>query len=355
MRFAAVLTFSLLLSGLSAQDNPKDVYEKFAAQQKEMMAQPRPARGDQDAMDKARARADEFQKSVKDAIAANEKLLANGDGLYYRGKLQQMARDQKGATESFKAYVAASPDSDLSHEARLVLVQTTQREDKAAARQMVAAIKADKLSEGSRKMLEQVQSGFKAEDTRTGLTGKDAPAIAALKVLNGPADWSLAANKGKVVVIDFWATWCGPCRGIIPDLVKMQEKHGADGLQVVGVTRYYGYGMDFDANSELPHGGKSVGAREGDKKLSEAAEIAVNENFVKAFKLNYPVVFGNETIGKEGYGVTGIPTCYVIGRDGKVVGHVVGGGPENHAKLEAMIAGALHTGAADAAAKKAGN
>ena len=111
----------------------------------------------------------------------------------------------------------------------------------------------------------------------------------------------------------------------------------------------------FDESSELPHGGKSVGGREADEKLSEAAEIEVNENFVKAFKLNYPVVFGDETIGKTGYGVTGIPTCFVIGRDGKVVGHVVGGGPENHAKLESMIAGALATGAAEASAKKAGN
>jgi thiol-disulfide isomerase/thioredoxin len=344
MRALPILALSFLLSGLSAQETAKDVFDKLTTAQKELA--PQGQRPD-------RAKLDEFQKSVKDALVANEKLLAEGDGVYYRARLEMMARDQKAATESMKAYLKANPDTDLSHEARLTVAMMTQRDKDSNARELVAAIKADKLSEQSKKTLESLQSSFKADDTRNGLTGKEAPAIAALKVLNGPADWSLAGAKGKVVVIDFWATWCGPCRGIIPDLVKLQEQHAAEGLQVVGATRYYGYGMDFTADSKLPHGGKSVGdPRDPAKKLSEGDEIKVNENFVSAFKLNYPVVFGNESIAKEGYGVMGIPTCFVIGRDGKVVGHIVGGGPENHAKLEKMITDALGTGAAEAAHKK---
>ncbi len=336
-----VLCVSLLFSGLCAQQTPKEVFDTLAASQKEV--------------GRDRAKADAFQATAKEALKTHSALLADGDGIYYRGRIELMTRDQKAATESFKAYLGKQPDSDLSHEARLTLAQLTSREDNAGARKLVAAVKADKLSDASKKSLEQIQGQFKADDTRNGLTGKEPPAIAALKVLNGKDDWSLAGCKGKVVVVDFWATWCGPCRGIIPDLVKMQEKHAAEGLQVVGATRYYGYGMDFSADSELPHGGKSVGGREADKKLSEADELKVNENFIAAFKLNYPVVFGNETIAKEGYGVMGIPTCFVIGRDGKVVGHVVGGGPDNHAKLEKMIADALANGAVEAAAKKAGN
>ena len=188
------------------------------------------------------------------------------------------------------------------------------------------------------------------------LTGKEPPAIVATKVLNGPADWSFASSKGKVVVVDFWATWCPPCRGVIPDLVAMQEKHGSEGLQVVGVTRFYGYGMDFAADSKLPNGGKNVGDRtDPAKKLSEADELKVNENFVAAFKLNYPVVFTDASVAKDAYGVTGIPTVYVIGRDGKVVGHVVGGGKESHEKLEEMVKSALAAGAADAAGTKKGD
>lgn len=341
-----VLSVSLLLGSLCAQQSAKEVFDNLSTAQKELSAGgERP--------DKAKV--DEFQKSVKDAITTHSALLADGDGVYYRGRLELMTRDPKAATESFKSYLGKQPDSDLSHEARVMVAQLTAREDNEGARKLIAAVKADKLSEPSKKTLDALQGQFKADDTRNGLTGKEPPAIAALKVLNGKADWSLAGSKGNVVVVDFWATWCPPCRDIIPGLVQLQEKHSAEGLQVVGVTRYYGNGMDFAADSKLPHGGKPVGGREADKKLSEADELKVNENFIAAFKLNYPVVFGNETIAKDGYGVMGIPTCFVIGRDGKVVGHVVGGGKESHDKLEKMIADALGKGAVDAASKKAGN
>lgn len=63
----------------------------------------------------------------------------------------------------------------------------------------------------------------------------------------------------------------------------------------------------------------------------------MNENFVKAFK----VVFTGEEVAGAAFGVTGIPTCFVVGRDGKVVGHVVGGGDDNHKKLVSMIEQAL--------------
>jgi thiol-disulfide isomerase/thioredoxin len=217
-------------------------------------------------------------------------------------------------------------------------------------------VKVDELSEQTKKMFESMQSRFKADDTRAGLSGKAAPAINAVKVLGGPADFSLTRYQGKVVVLDFWATWCGPCRQIIPDLVKLQEKHAADGLQVLGVTRFYGYGSDFDEDSKLPHGGKAVGSSSDPaKKLSQADELKVNENFIKAFNLNYPIVFSEETLAKEGFGVLGIPTVFVIGRDGKVVGHAVGSGAESHEKLVKMIEDALATGPVDASGKKGGH
>ncbi|HEX5050439.1 MAG TPA: TlpA disulfide reductase family protein [Planctomycetota bacterium] len=344
MRTIPILALTLLLSGLSAQETAKGIFDKLTAAQKELV--PQGQRPD-------RAKLDAFQQTVKDTLAANTAVLGEGEGVYYRARLELMARDMEAATASFKSYVVKQPDADLAHEARLMVAQLTQGEDKAGAREMIAAIKADKLSEPSKKSLEAMQKSFKAEDTRTALTGQDAPSIPAEKVLNGAADWSLAGSKGKVVVVDFWATWCPPCRGIIPDLVKMQEKHAAEGLQIVGVTRYYGSGMDFTEGDQLPHGGKSVGGRKGSgKEMAQEEEIKVNENFIKAFKLNYPVVFTGENVAGDSFGVTGIPTCYVIGRDGKIVGHIVGGGEANHAKLESMIASALGTGAAEASGHK---
>ena len=343
MRFVTVLAVSLLLSGLRAQDAPKDLFDKAVTAQKEL-------RSGQQRPDKTKI--DEFQKSVKDTLAANKDAFAKDDGVYYRGRMEMLANDRDAAAASFKTFHATKPDTEIGHEARVIAAQLAGGRE-AEAKALLADVKPDKLSEPMRKSFEAMQSGFKAEETRNNLNGKEPPAIAATKVLNGPADWTFASSKGKVVVVDFWATWCPPCRQIIPDLVKLQEQHGAEGLQVVGATRYYGYGMEFEADSKLPHGGKSVGdARDPAKKLSEADELKVNEKFVAAFKLNYPVVFTDANVGKDGYGVTGIPTCFVIGRDGKVVGHVVGGGKEAHDKLEAMIKTALGSGAAEAAGKK---
>ncbi|MCA8948242.1 MAG: TlpA family protein disulfide reductase [Planctomycetes bacterium] len=342
MRILTSLVLSVLTAGLAAQGSAKDVYDKITAEQKELSESGRPSR------DAIQA----FLENVKSAIETNADALASGEGLYYRGQLQMMARDRDGALASFKSYLEGKPTSDLAHEARMMAAQLVMREDEAYAKQLVAAIDSSKLSEQSQKALEGMQRRMKADEVRNGLTGKALPAIAAVETLNAPADFSIAGAKGKVLVLDFWATWCPPCRAIIPDLVKLQEKHKNDGVQVVGVTRYYGYGMDFDADSKLPHGGKSVGGRTEDKALSHGDEITINEHFATAFELNYPIVFTEKEVAGDSFGIMGIPTVFVVGRDGKVVGHIVGGGEANHEKLEKLIEGAIAGDAADASAKK---
>ncbi len=102
----------------------------------------------------------------------------------------------------------------------------------------------------------------------------------------------LADYKGKVVLVDFWATWCDPCKAEIPELIKLQGEYGPKGFAVIGVS------MDEDA-AEVPP-------------------------FVKKAKFNYPVILNGSERAPKGWVVPGLPTAYLIGRDGKVLTRTFG-------------------------------
>ena len=102
----------------------------------------------------------------------------------------------------------------------------------------------------------------------------------------------LADYKGKVVVLDFWATWCGPCRIEIPGFIEMQNKYANQGFSVIGIS--------FD----------------------DEPEPVVQ--FYKELKMNYPVAVGNQRIGELYGGILGLPTTFLIGRDGCIYAKHVG-------------------------------
>ena len=116
---------------------------------------------------------------------------------------------------------------------------------------------------------------------------------------------SLADFKGKVVILDFWATWCAPCRDEIPGFVELQKKFGDKGLVVVGVS------------------------------LDEEGAAFV-QKFVKEHGVTYPVVLGNQQVAAAYDGIDALPTTFIIDREGKVVkGHR---GFTEQTKFEADIA-----------------
>lgn len=156
------------------------------------------------------------------------------------------------------------------------------------------------------------------------------------RVVNGAADFDLAACKGKVVLLDFFASWCGPCRAAVPHVLELAKAH-PDDLQVVGVTRYYGRGMDFSGDdAQAPNGGKTV------RDLGPAQEAALYESLVRVFGITYPIVFPRQAeYAKEEFGVTAIPSLAVIGRDGRFVGMVVGAGEAKQKELADLVAQAL--------------
>jgi thiol-disulfide isomerase/thioredoxin len=132
--------------------------------------------------------------------------------------------------------------------------------------------------------------------------GDDKPAPdLTLKDIDGK-DVSLAQYKGKVVLVNFWATWCDPCREEIPWLINMQAKYGAKGFTVLGVA------MDEE--------GKSV-----------VAPYVAKEKFDvngKPTAMTYPILLGNDAAAEKFGGLFGYPTSVLISRDGKQIKRITG-------------------------------
>ncbi len=122
-----------------------------------------------------------------------------------------------------------------------------------------------------------------------------------LKDLDGQ-DESLGQFKGKVVLVNFWATWCAPCRIEIPWLMDLQEKYESQGFTVLGVA------MDEEGKSAV-------------------APFVQKERFKlgsKSEPLNYPILIGNDDASKKFGGLIGLPTTILISQDGRQVKRVDG-------------------------------
>ena len=122
-----------------------------------------------------------------------------------------------------------------------------------------------------------------------------------LKDLDGK-DVSLSEYKGKVVLVNFWATWCEPCRVEIPWLIEMQQKYGPKGFVLLGIA--------------LDEEGKSV-----------VAPFVGKERFdVNGQKLpmSYKILIGNDDAADKFGGLFGYPTSILISRDGKQIKRVTG-------------------------------
>jgi len=102
--------------------------------------------------------------------------------------------------------------------------------------------------------------------------------------------------KGKVVVLDFWATWCGPCRSEIPGYVNLQKKYGADGLAFVGVS------VDEDGPE-------------------------VVRKFIKEHGINYTIVMADDKVVEAYAPIEGYPTTFIIDRAGMIRDRKLGSRP----------------------------
>jgi peroxiredoxin len=112
-----------------------------------------------------------------------------------------------------------------------------------------------------------------------------------LKTLEGQ-EITLASLKGKVVLIDFWATWCGPCRESIPHLVDLYKNYRAMGFEVIGVS-------------------------------VDKGEAEMVRRFSKSMDIPYPILIASEEVTRS-YAVTALPTTFLIDREGTIQERVIG-------------------------------
>ena len=109
---------------------------------------------------------------------------------------------------------------------------------------------------------------------------------------------SLSDYKGKVVIIDFWATWCPPCRKGIPDLVELKNEFKNDEFEIIGISLDAVTRGGATKNDVIP--------------------------FIKDYGINYPIIVGDNNISQQYGGVSSIPTSFVIDKEGYIVSYYQG-------------------------------
>ncbi|HEX8127969.1 MAG TPA: TlpA disulfide reductase family protein [Pyrinomonadaceae bacterium] len=130
----------------------------------------------------------------------------------------------------------------------------------------------------------------------------DAAALTAPEI--NIADWidhkpvKLSDLRGRVVLLDFWATWCGPCRYTMPKLKKLHERFKKDGLTVIGLTQYFG--------------------RAGNAGVTPPEELLFLRTYKKQLKLPYAFAVAADEDNDVRYGVRAIPTAFLLDRRGRV-------------------------------------
>ena len=135
-------------------------------------------------------------------------------------------------------------------------------------------------------------SGSPAPSGTDPAVGSMAPEFSLKSVPDGKTV-TLSSLRGKAVVVNFWATWCGPCKIEMPWLVDLQKKYGPQGLQIVGVA------MDDTSDKEIA-------------------------DFAHKMGVNYVVLKGTEKVGDLYGGIDRLPLTYFVDRSGKVVDEIVG-------------------------------
>ncbi|MCL2448163.1 MAG: redoxin family protein [Polyangiaceae bacterium] len=195
---------------------------------------------------------------------------------------------------------------------RIVRVSTTRVSKGAEVVRTVAghtvgdAVDVAFLRAGAEQTTRVTLTAFPSQDDmlRMDLVGAFAPPFAPMQTLSGAFPSSIGALRGRVVVLDFWATWCGPCRFVIPKLSALQSRLGAQGVTVLGVS------------------------------TEDAQDVSA---FMRRTAMTYPVAVDARAETTRAYGVVSLPTLVVIDKRGVVRDVSVGYDPGEDGRLESTV------------------
>jgi len=296
-------------------------------------------------------KAEEQLGEMKELIGSLEPETATGKNLVGRAKqviqfYKQQVELGRVTLEELAGKLKENPDDTKSismygSKVRAAVSPLTRTEpDKAEeilndAKELLTTTKETAEQDATKKAIEGVEHSFarleqsiEAGKKLAALVGADAAPLEIEAWVNGDP-LTDADLKGKVVLLDFWSVWCGPCISTFPHLREWHEKYADRGLVIIGLTSYYNYKWDDQAGrpKRMP----------GTEKVSPEQEQEMLAKFADHNNLHHRIAIQKDRTLSEYYAVGGIPHVVLIDREGKVCLFRIGSGEKNAQDIAEMI------------------